>query len=173
MGWVSVVFAFAPLLGPGGLAGYLVICVLGGACLGVDQAIPASMQADVIDEDTAAGGGGRAGLYFGLWGLATKLAIALGVGIAFPVLDLAGFDAKINNDATALWTLALLYAVLPVAIKLCVIPVVWNFPLSRDRHAQLQARLRSVYGDDATLVRSSQLHVLDGSQLVSSVSVFQ
>ena len=143
MGWVSVVFAFAPLLGPGGLAGYLVICVLGGACLGVDQAIPASMQADVIDEDTAAGGGGRAGLYFGLWGLATKLAIALGVGIAFPVLDLAGFDAKINNDATALWTLALLYAVLPVAIKLCVIPVVWNFPLSRDRHAQLQARLQA------------------------------
>ena len=65
------------------------------------------------------------------------------MGIAFPVLDLAGFDAKINNDATALWTLALLYAVLPVAIKLCVIPVVWNFPLSRDRHAQLQARLQA------------------------------
>lgn len=146
MFWVSAVFIFAPLLGPGDLAGYLVICVLGGACLGVDQAIPASMQADVIDEDTAAGGGGRAGLYFGLWGLATKLAIALGVGVAFPLLDLAGFDAKIKNDETALWTLTMLYAVLPVVIKLCVIPVVWNYPLSRDRHAELQSQL----GEPAT-----------------------
>uniref|UniRef100_UPI0032B1D65F MFS transporter n=1 Tax=uncultured Abyssibacter sp. TaxID=2320202 RepID=UPI0032B1D65F len=111
------------------------------ACLGVDQAIPASMQADVIDEDTAAGGGGRAGLYFGLWGLATKLAIALGVGLAFPVLELAGFDARIDNDATALWTLSLLYAVLPVIIKLCVVPVVWNFPLDRHRHAELRSAI--------------------------------
>lgn len=139
--WVSAVFIFAPLLGPGDLIPYLVICVLGGACLGVDQAIPASMQADVIDEDTAAGGGGRAGLYFGLWGLATKLAIALGVGLAFPVLELAGFDARIDNDATALRTLGLLYGVLPVVIKLCVVPVVWNFPLDRGRHAQLRSRL--------------------------------
>ncbi len=139
--WVSGVFILAPFLGPGDLVPYLVICVLGGACLGVDQAIPASIQADVIDEDTAAGGGGRAGLYFGLWGLATKLAIALGVGLAFPVLDLAGFDAKIDNDDTALWTLGLLYAVVPVVIKLCVVPVVWNFPLDRQRHAQLQASM--------------------------------
>ncbi len=139
--WVSGVFIFAPFLGPAALVPYLVICVLVGACLGVDQAIPASLQADVTDEDTAAGGGGRAGLFFGLWGLATKLAIALGVGLAFPVLDLAGFDAKIDNDDTALWTLGLLYAVVPVAIKLCVVPVVWNFPLDRQRHAQLQASM--------------------------------
>lgn len=139
--WVSGVFIFAPLLGPGDFAGYLVICVLGGACLGVDQAIPASMQADVIDEDTAAGGGGRAGLYFGLWGMATKLAVALAVGFAFPLLDLAGFDAKADNDPAALTTLAILYAVVPVVIKLAVVPVVWNFPLDRARHDALRERI--------------------------------
>ena len=113
-------------------------CVLGGTCLGVDQAIAASIQADVIDEDTAAGGDGRAGLYFGLWGMATKLAFAIALGIAYPVLWLAGFDAAQDNDATALWTLAVLYGLLPVVIKLGVIALMWNFPLDRRRHAELQ-----------------------------------
>lgn len=136
--WACAVFIWAPLLGPGDLMAFGIICVLSGVCLGVDQAIPASVQADVIDEDTAAGGEGRAGLYFGLWGMATKLAFALAVGIAYPVLELAGFDAKITNDAQALWVLALLYGGLPVLVKLGVIAMMWNFPLDRDRHAELQ-----------------------------------
>src|SRR5699024_9556539 len=104
-------------------------CVLGGACLGVDQAIPASMQADVIDEDTAAGGYGRAGLYFGLWSMATKLALALAIGIAFQVLAWVGFDSGTDNDAVAEWMLKLLYGFLPVIVKLAVVPFMWRFPL--------------------------------------------
>ncbi len=110
---------------------YTMICILGGSCLGVDQATAASIQADVIDEDTAAGGDGRAGLYFGLWGMATKLAFAIALGIAYPMLWLAGFDAGERNDATALWTLAALYGLLPVAIKIGVIVLMWDFPLDR------------------------------------------
>lgn len=142
--FVCVVFAFAPTLGEGDYIGYLLICVLGGSVLGIDQAIPASIQADVIDEDTAAGGDRRGGVYFGLWGMATKLAFALSVGIAYPVLELAGFDAgSDSNDAAALWTLALLYAGLPVAVKLGVVAMMWRFPLDRERHARLQARIAS------------------------------
>ena len=59
--WVSAVFVFTVTLGEGDYIAYGLICVLGGSCLGVDQAIAASIQADVIDEDTAAGGDGRAG----------------------------------------------------------------------------------------------------------------
>jgi glycoside/pentoside/hexuronide:cation symporter, GPH family len=140
--FVSAVFAFAPLLGEGDFLWYLLICVLGGSCLGVDQAIPASMQADVIDEDTAAGGCRRAGLYFGLWGMATKLAFALAVGITYPVLGAVGFDAQLaDNTGFSLLVLALLYAGLPVAVKLCVVAVVWRYPLDRARLAELQARI--------------------------------
>lgn len=139
--WVSFVFIFTLTLGEGDYIGYGLICVLGGTCLGVDQAIAASIQADVIDEDTAAGGDGRAGLYFGLWGMATKLAFAIALGIAYPVLWLAGFDAGQDNDAVALWTLAVLYGLLPVAIKLGVVAMMWNFPLDRRRHAELQERI--------------------------------
>lgn len=137
--WVSAVFIFTLTLNEGSYIGYGLICVLGGTCLGVDQAIAASIQADVIDEDTAAGGDGRAGLYFGLWGMATKLAFAIALGIAYPLLWLAGFDAGQANDSVALWMLAVLYGLLPVIIKLGVVALIWNFPLDRRRHAELQA----------------------------------
>ncbi|RJS94476.1 MFS transporter [Salinisphaera sp. Q1T1-3] len=153
MGFVAAVFIFTVTLSDStyGYIGYTLICILGGSCLGVDQATAASIQADVIDEDTAAGGDGRAGLYFGLWGMATKLAFTLALGIAYPVLWLAGFDAGQDNDATARWTLVALYGLLPVIIKLGVIRLMWDFPLDRDRHAELQDEI----GRDAGQNRSA------------------
>lgn len=139
--WVSGVFIFTLLLGEGDYFAYGVICVLGGACLGVDQAIPASIQADVVDEDTVAGGDGRAGVYFGLWSMATKLALALAVGVAFQILGWVGFESGTDNSATAEWTLKLLYGLLPVIIKLTVVPLMWQFPLDRARHQELQTEL--------------------------------
>ncbi|WP_420427723.1 MFS transporter [Algiphilus sp.] len=140
--WAAFVFAFATQLGPGDFGWYLLICVLAGSCLGIDQAVPASMQADVIDEDTAAGGGGRAGLYFGLWGMATKLAFAVAVGVTYPLLEWAGFDASQDGqEVAALGMLVFLYALLPVVVKLGVVVMVWRYPLDRERHAQLRQRI--------------------------------
>ncbi len=148
MAVVAGVFIFTVTLSDSlyGFIGYTLICVLGGSCLGVDQATAASIQADVIDEDTAAGGDGRAGLYFGLWGMATKLAFTLAIGIAYPLLWLAGFDAGTDNDGLARWTLVALYGLLPVLIKVGVIAMMWRFPLDRDRHARLQAEISRARG---------------------------
>ena len=119
----SLSFVWVPLLGPGDAVLFGLLCVLSGLCLGADLALPASIQADLVGIDRAAGGGSRAGLLFGLWGMATKLALALAVGIAFPLLDLAGFDARGNNGSGPLLVLALLYGGLPVALKLLVVPL--------------------------------------------------
>jgi len=119
----SLSFVWVPLLGPDDAVLFGVICVLSGLCLGADLALPASIQADVVGIDQAAGGGSRAGLLFGLWGMATKLALALAVGIAFPLLDLAGFDAGGGNESGPLLALALLYGGLPVVLKLLVVPL--------------------------------------------------
>lgn len=148
----SLAFLSAPWLGAGDVWAYAVICVLTGACLGADTALPASIQADVVDEDTAAGGGYRAGLYFGLWGMATKLALALAVGLALPLLQLADFSAQGPNSPRALLALALLYGGLPVLIKLAAVACVWNFPLDRQRHIELRRRI----GRDATGALSGQ-----------------
>ncbi len=142
--WACAVFIWAPMLGTGDIIWFGLICVLSGLCLGVDQAIPASIQADVIDEDTVGGGDQRAGLYFGLWGMATKLAFALSVGIAFPLLELAGFVLGMDNSPDSLSALAFLYGGLPVLIKLGVVVLMWNFPLDRKRHAEVQRQLLQV-----------------------------
>ena len=110
----AVSFAFAPLLGPGDAAWFAVICAVSGLSLGADMALPASIQADIAGMDSDAGGGDRAGLFFGLLGLATKLALAVAVGLGFGVLSAAGFEAG-DADTTAL---ALAYGALPVAFKL-------------------------------------------------------
>lgn len=141
--WVSAIFIFTLLLGSGDYIAYGVICVLGGSTLGIDMAIPTSIQADVVDEDTVAGGGGRAGLYFGLWDMATKLSLAVAVGAAFGILGVAGFSSGSHNSPLALWTLKLLYGLLPVIIKLIVVPLLWHFPLDKARHAELQVQLRA------------------------------
>lgn len=128
-------FVWVPLLGPGDAWAFAAICVLSGLCLGADLALPASIQADVVALDREAGGGDRAGLFFGLWGMATKLALALAVGIAFPLLDLAGFDPGGANDPGALLALALLYGGLPVVLKLLVVPLLRRLDNPLTAHA--------------------------------------
>jgi glycoside/pentoside/hexuronide:cation symporter, GPH family len=76
-----------------------------------------------------------------LWSMATKLSLALAVGIAFPVLDLAGFVPGGANDAGALLTLAALYGLVPVAIKLAAVSLVWSFPLGAAAQAETRRRL--------------------------------
>lgn len=137
----ALAFSAALLLGPGDVLPFAAICVVTGLALGADVVLPAAIQADVIDIDTAATGQERAGLFLGLWALASKLALALGVGIAFPLLAYAGFDpgAGVKSE-TGLSALAWLYAGLPVLLKAGAIALIWNFPL--DRAAQEQAAVR-------------------------------
>lgn len=136
------VFAWVPLLGAGDVGPFLAVCVLSGLCLGADLVLPAAIQADVVDVDTAAGGGHRTGLYFAFWGMATKLALALAVGAAFPLLDLAGFRAGAGDNAPpALLTLALLYAAAPVAFKAVAVALMWRFPLDAAAQAELRRRI--------------------------------
>jgi Na+/melibiose symporter-like transporter len=132
-------FALVPLLGTGDVAAFAAICVVTGICLGFDLSLPPAIQADVIDVDTAASGEQRSGLYFAAWSLATKLSLALGVGLVFPLLDAAGFRPEGGNAEGAVTVLVAAYVWLPVALKLIAVALMWNFPLG----AVEQARLRS------------------------------
>ncbi|MHB2166150.1 MFS transporter [Alsobacter sp. R-9] len=137
-------FAFAPLLGEGQVWAFALICVVTGFTLGADVVLPASIQADVIDVDTAATGEERSALYLSLWALATKLALAGAVGLAFPVLGAAGFDPAANRvEASGLMMLGLLYAAVPVVLKLGAVWAMWRFPLDAGVHDRLQATIEA------------------------------
>jgi GPH family glycoside/pentoside/hexuronide:cation symporter len=126
----TAAFAAAPFLGKGDVVPFAIVCMLTGFALGADVILPPAIQADVIDLDTARSGEERSGLYFAVWALATKLALALAVGVAFPILGAFGFDpASGLKSAVGLTTLGLLYAGVPVLLKALAIVLMWRFPL--------------------------------------------
>lgn len=135
-------FLPAVFLDAGAVTAFAVVCVITGLALGADMILPGAQQADVIDLDTAESGAQRSGLYLAFWGLATKLALALAVGLAFPLLGWAGFDAK-GTGTTGLGMLAFLYAGLPVLLKLVAIGLMWNFPIDEATQDRVRARIES------------------------------
>lgn len=134
--WITAMamaaFGFWPaaILGDGDLFWFVLVCVWTGIPLGAELVMPPSMQADVVDLDAAETGTRRTGTLFGLWGVATKIPLALGVGIAFPILGLAGFSGdSATNTPQSLLVLAGLYGLVPVAFKFLAIRLIWNYPL--------------------------------------------
>lgn len=121
-------FLTVPFLSAGDVNWFIGICIISGFALGADVALPASIQADIAQQ-LENQGNAQTGLLFGLWSLLTKLALALGVGIAFPLLELSGFEQTASSP-DGLLTLALLYAALPILLKIWVAWKMWYFPFS-------------------------------------------
>jgi GPH family glycoside/pentoside/hexuronide:cation symporter len=122
-------FISAWFLGPGDVSAFAVVCVLSGLAFGADLALPASMLADVIDDDE--GRDGRPdGAYFGLWHLLEKLALALAAGLALPLLQTLGYVPGLVAGAGS--ALSWIYALLPCVIKLAAALMLWLYaPESR------------------------------------------
>jgi glycoside/pentoside/hexuronide:cation symporter, GPH family len=143
-------FAFTPfVVGEGDVLAFLVISIVSGMGVGADLVLPAAIQADVVDADTQVSGEQRTGLFFALWALATKLAFALSA-LAFPILhfwdfNAGGFDAagRSTNNPESLFVLTMLYAGLPIAIKLIAMALMWNFPLDAVRHRAIRAEIEA------------------------------
>jgi hypothetical protein len=95
-----------------------VVCILTGATLGADIAMPAAIQAQIVVDESARLARPRGGALFGLWGMASKLALALSAGLALPLL------AALSHPATGLARAEVtpwLYAGLPALIKLMAV----------------------------------------------------
>lgn len=137
-----VAFVWIPLLGPDTRYLYLPIVVVTGLTLAADLTLPTSIQADVIDVDTAASGEQRSGIYFAAWGLAAKLSLAAAAGFGFMVLDWVGLKpAGEAQSPTALLVLALLYGAIPVVLKGLAIVIIWRFPLDETAQRDLRQKI--------------------------------
>jgi Na+/melibiose symporter-like transporter len=144
----SIAFAATPfVVGQGDIMAFAIICAISGIGLGADLVLPAAIQADVVDADTQVSGEQRTGLFFALWGMATKLAFAL-AAISFPVLAWFGFRADAldaaghsTNSAQALLVLTLFYAVVPIGLKAIAMTLMWDFPLDSQRQAETRSKI--------------------------------
>ena len=115
-------FAWAYFLGPGDVAAFAVVCVMSGLAFGADLALPASMLADVIDDDESQQARPD-GIYFGAWHLLEKLALALAAGIALPLLQFLGYIPGVTAAPGS--ALPWVYALLPCMIKLAAVSLLW------------------------------------------------
>lgn len=121
-------FLPAAFLGPGDLVGFIAVCVVTGATLGADIALPAALQAQLVVSESKILKKPRGGALFGLWGMAGKFALALAAGIALPLLALLSHPAGgLSRTEVLPW----LYAGLPVLIKLLAILALQRSQLMR------------------------------------------
>ena len=91
-GFVWSPFAGHQYLGDNAVWAFGAIMILAGMSVGADLMLPVSMQADVIDVDTARSGEQHTGFYFASWALANKIALSIALGIGFVLLGLVGYD---------------------------------------------------------------------------------
>jgi Na+/melibiose symporter-like transporter len=106
-------------LEPGDVTRWAIVCLLSGAALGADVALPPAMLADAIGPAHRK----STGLYFGLWALVGKLSLALAAGLALPLVRFLGYQP---GDATTSDPLTAVYSFLPVALKVAAAVALWS-----------------------------------------------
>ena len=143
---IAAAHPFYMLLGAGDFWWMLPVTLATGfAAGGFSAMLPNSMKADVIDLDTLQSGENRAAQFFSVWSFTFKFAAAFGAWLALACLALVGFDAAPNavNGEAPLLGLRLLFAVLPSAFFLLAGAMVWNYPITEARHAELRSQLEA------------------------------
>jgi GPH family glycoside/pentoside/hexuronide:cation symporter len=128
-------------LGPGDAWIYGVLVFASGIGFGATVAIPSAMQADVIDYDELITGQRREGHYIGLWSIAKKLAAALGVGAALSILGTSGYEPNIIQSERVVFTLRILYALVPSLCNLAAIAIALAYPIDRRLHEEIRAAI--------------------------------
>ena len=134
-------FVWTPFLDADSVLWFYVIVVATGFTTGADLSLPSAINADVIEWDALENGYRRPGLFFALWGTASKLSYALAIGIAFPLLDLTGFDARQDNAEGPLLWLAILYGGPCILFKLAAIASLRNYPITEAVHRDIRRQL--------------------------------
>jgi Na+/melibiose symporter-like transporter len=141
---IACAHPFYLLLGPGDFWLMLPITIATGfAAGGFSQSLPNSMKADVIDLDTLASGENRAALFFSSWSFAQKATSSVGAAIAMFGLALFGFDAApgANNGPDELFGLRFLFSTFPSIFFLLGAAVIWKYPITESRHAEIRAQI--------------------------------
>lgn len=134
-------FVTTPFLGVGDSTLYIIAVIGTGLMVGADLALPAAINGDLIEWDALKNGHRRPGLFFALWGTASKLSFALAVGLAFPLLDAIGFDATTINEPDDIRILAMMYAAPSILFKLIAVALMWNYPIDEQEHAAIRTQL--------------------------------
>ena len=147
--WRIALFGFGLLmpcylfLGPGDFYWMLPITAVTGFLGGASAVLANSMKADVIDLDRLESGEDRAAWFFAVWSFATKLGVTIGPALALAMLAFIGYDPT-PGESTEAGTLGLklLFAFAPATGLMLASLVIWNYPLTEERHREIRDKLQ-------------------------------
>ncbi len=130
-----VTFVGAAALGAGDGVWFLLVCAASGTALGADLCAPAALLAGVLHDGSEADSAAPAtGVAFGWWNAATKLNLALAAGVALPLLQALGYQPG-HTDPAGTRALALVYALLPCALKALALLALWALWIRKETPA--------------------------------------
>lgn len=129
---------------PAGSTGLVAAALLlYGAGYGAASFLLRAILADVTDQETAETGKERAGVYYALLVMSNKLGIALAPGIAFPLLDLVGFNPKGGNSPESIQLMVDIFVIVPMIFLFAAAAVMWNFPLDEAKQQALREQINA------------------------------
>ena len=115
------------------------ISVLAGFGFSAQWIFPWAMVADVSDYDRVKTGQQRSGMYYGVWGLATKISEAL-AAVGW-ILTGFGYVPNVEQTPHALLGIRLFFGLIPAVFIFAAIPLLIKYPITRKSHAEIRRRL--------------------------------
>ena len=122
---------------------YLVAFVA-GIGFSAQWVFPWAMVPDVVEYDRVETGEHRGGMYYGVWGFASKVTAALGIAITGWVLKFSGYVPNAKQTAEALLGIRLFFGPVPLVILLLALPLLIRYPITRDSHAEVLRELEAM-----------------------------
>ena len=120
------------------------ISVLAGFGFSAQWIFPWAMVADVADYDRAETGQQRSGMYYGVWGLATKISEALALAAVGWILTGFGYVPNVEQTPQALLGIRLFFGLIPAGIIFVSLPLLFKYPITRKSHAAIRAKLEAM-----------------------------
>jgi len=140
--WLAVFSLPLVFLRAGDTLTLIVLIAVRGSSFASILFLANSIAADVIDLDTLASGEQRSGLFFAVWGMTTKLSLALGVLLGTALPAALGYDPVAAAVAPAVQArLMAVYGGVPALLMAIGVLFLRGFPVTRERHAEVRAEI--------------------------------
>ena len=127
------------------------------------------MQADVAEYEYYRSRHDCTSLLFAFWSMSTKLALALSVLIAFPLLEILNFTPDLSDNKNNLLALAVIYAAVPIVCKIITILIIFIITyyiskyLSNKKKITITSKPKIIVPSDITALR--QLNKLEKEKI--------
>lgn len=117
------------------------LAILAGIGFGAQWIFPWSMVADVVDYDRVNTGEFRSGMYYGVWGLATKISEALAISGVGWILTGFGYQPNIDQTTRSLFGIRLFFGPVPALVIFITLPLLIWYPITRKKHLKIREEL--------------------------------